>query len=67
MKIYKHTGKLIPSTTKPHVAEPYARIGDENRCAVCGDIIEEDSVEKVKPISEEKLMSQYRALMKDND
>jgi hypothetical protein len=37
---YKHTGKLIPSTTKPHVAEPYARIG-ENRCAVCGDIIEE--------------------------
>lgn len=37
---WRHTGQLIPSTKIPHDPKPYARIGDDNRCATCGDIIE---------------------------
>lgn len=38
---WQHTGKLRLQVPKfNHEAKPYARIGDDNRCEYCGDIIE---------------------------
>lgn len=34
-----HTDRLRVKDRGPHVPEPYARIGDDNRCSTCGDII----------------------------
>lgn len=40
-KVWRHTGRLEARTTLAHDPEPYARIGDDTRCAECGDVIEE--------------------------
>lgn len=37
---WRHTRKLNVDKTPAHEASPYARIGDDNRCETCGDIIE---------------------------
>lgn len=42
-KKWKHTGKLRVASRGSHIAKPYARIGDDNRCETCGDIIVEDT------------------------
>lgn len=38
-KKWRHTGKLNVKATAPHEPKPYARIGEDNRCETCGDII----------------------------
>lgn len=55
MKLWKHKGTLKPTTTKWHLARPYARIGT-NRCAICGDEIELVEYEHEEP----KIENPYR-------
>lgn len=45
--VWQHMKKFRPSTTVPHNATPYARIGD-TRCFVCGDSIEVVAEEEAK-------------------
>lgn len=40
MARWRHTGRLRVADRGPHEAEPYARVGTDDRCATCGDIIE---------------------------
>lgn len=40
MAKWRHTGRLRVADRGPHEAEPYARVGTDDRCATCGDIIE---------------------------
>ena len=44
---WKHTGRL-KATLQPHRAIPYARIGEDNRCETCGDIIIEKEIDEIE-------------------
>lgn len=44
--VWTHTGQ-IKTNHKPHRARPYARIGSDNRCETCGDVIQKE-IDEVK-------------------
>lgn len=52
---WHHTRKLRVKDRGPHEPRPYSRIGDDNRCETCGDIIEKEASEKFEKYSPQKI------------